>query len=227
MIWVVRPQLQKTIGACLSCLFLHALIAWPIIKVYTSYQILFRLMQNTPRPTHPLRKHNITHIVSALGALWCFWQVYRLPNSSPPPLSFFLSPSRLFFFLFQLGASTAQARSIPHWLSLTSCSTFQPMSAALRSGRRAMRENLCRPGGVISTHFDWPPARQTGHWEEVDWTLLGREWGIERRGGRGERKPSPIVLLVNQPLEPHRRWRFTLTWHVNAHIWGNGALIRS
>ncbi|KAF4098448.1 hypothetical protein G5714_020478 [Onychostoma macrolepis] len=32
------------------------------------------------------------------------------------------------------------------------------MSARLRSGRREMKENLCRPGGVISTHFGWPPA---------------------------------------------------------------------
>ncbi|KAL7844416.1 hypothetical protein SRHO_G00229550 [Serrasalmus rhombeus] len=32
------------------------------------------------------------------------------------------------------------------------------MSARLRAGRREMKENLCRPGGVISTHSAWPPA---------------------------------------------------------------------
>ncbi|KAG7515707.1 CXXC-type zinc finger protein 5-like isoform X1 [Solea senegalensis] len=44
------------------------------------------------------------------------------------------------------------------------------MSASLRSGRREMKENVCRPGGVISTHLGWPPASRQGRREELDWT---------------------------------------------------------
>lgn len=58
-----------------------------------------------------------------------------------------------------------------------------------------MKENLCRPGGVISTHLGWPPAsRQAG----------GKRWsglsGCGRGGAAGDQarfcQPRAVDNLV-------------------------------
>lgn len=51
------------------------------------------------------------------------------------------------------------------------------MSASPRSGRREMKENLCRPGGVISTHLCWTPASRQD--SPKRWSGL---WGWARGG---------------------------------------------
>jgi len=42
-------------------------------------------------------------------------------------------------------------------------------------------ENFCRPGGVTSPHFSWPPARHTGRSQELEWTQSDEE---ERTDGQ-------------------------------------------
>lgn len=80
-------------------------------------------------------------------------------------------------------AASSAALIDPHWSSLTSCSTFQPMHARPSAiGKEPeTEENFCRPGGVTSPHFSWPPARHTGRSQELEWTQSDEE---ERTDGQ-------------------------------------------
>lgn len=51
-----------------------------------------------------------------------------------------------------------------------------------------MKENLCRPGGVISTHLGWPPASRQDSGKR--WSGL---WGCARGGARGD--PADLSAL--------------------------------
>ncbi|GAA6066361.1 uncharacterized [Tachysurus ichikawai] len=55
------------------------------------------------------------------------------------------------------------------------------MSARLPLGKEPETEGkiFCRPGGVASPRFGWPPAKRTGRSQEVEWTKSGRR--IQRR----------------------------------------------
>lgn len=81
-------------------------------------------------------------------------------------------------------ASSSAALIDPHWSSLTSCSTFQPMHArpSATGKKPETEENFCRPGGVTSPHFSWPPARHTGRSQEVEWTPSDEEERLRAPG---------------------------------------------
>ncbi|KAG7324478.1 hypothetical protein KOW79_012494 [Hemibagrus wyckioides] len=61
------------------------------------------------------------------------------------------------------------------------------MSARLPLGKEPETEGkiFCRPGGVASPRFGWPPAKRTGRSQEVEWTKSGRR--IQRRRNGTER----------------------------------------
>lgn len=55
-----------------------------------------------------------------------------------------------------------------------------------------MKENLCRPGGVISTHFGWPPASRQD---------ITKRWsGLQHV----EREAEPNVSDTNDSVAEHR-----------------------
>ncbi|KAF4081043.1 hypothetical protein AMELA_G00156970 [Ameiurus melas] len=90
------------------------------------------------------------------------------------------------------------------------------MSARLPLGKEPETEGkiFCRPGGVASPRFGWPPAKRTGRSEEVEWTKSGRRIqrrrnGTERRGAerRGARRRGARVCKYLLPQTIPYRYR--------------------
>ncbi|CAB1441110.1 unnamed protein product [Pleuronectes platessa] len=81
-----------------------------------------------------------------------------------------------------------------------------------------MKENLCRPGGVISTHLGWPPASRQGRPEEVDWTLGLRRRRRSRRSRRSRERKRGLLperwdrehrgSWGNPRVQPPRKYAF-------------------
>ncbi|KTG35903.1 hypothetical protein cypCar_00040807 [Cyprinus carpio] len=68
-------------------------------------------------------------------------------------------------------------------------------------------ENFCRPGGVTSPHFSWPPARHRGRSQEVEWTRSDEE---ERLDGRTNDGPTAKWLFGHR--ESHQRREARRLW---------------
>ncbi|KAK2834209.1 hypothetical protein Q7C36_014910 [Tachysurus vachellii] len=85
------------------------------------------------------------------------------------------------------------------------------MSARLPLGKEPETEGkiFCRPGGVASPRFGWPPAKRTGRSQEVEWTKSGRRIqrrrnGTDRSGAeKGARQARTLIsgLKVGKPLK--------------------------
>ncbi|MCJ8735685.1 hypothetical protein PDJAM_G00250140 [Pangasius djambal] len=86
------------------------------------------------------------------------------------------------------------------------------MSARLPLGKEPETEGkiFCRPGGVASPRFGWPPAKRTGRSQEVEWTKSGRRIqrrrnGTERSGA--ETRGASKALQVPLPQTIPNRYR--------------------